>query len=106
MFVHQALAGDGTLTARVTSLSGEPGLAPWAKAGIILEPDTNQGTAYAAVMVTGAHGVRHARIAERQRIAREMFYRIVQEGLTNARKHAPAARSRSTWTERRTAGSA
>jgi ABC-type transport system involved in multi-copper enzyme maturation permease subunit len=83
MFVHQVLAGDGTLTARVTSLSGaftspsptsgsafsqsskdgpdsqlEPGLAPWAKAGIILEPDTSQGAAYAAVMVTGAHGVR------------------------------------------------
>ena len=82
MFVHQALAGDGTLTARVASLSGahaspspttrhgfatssksqpgtplRPGLAPWAKAGIILEPDTNQGTAYAAVMVTGSHGV-------------------------------------------------
>jgi ABC-type transport system involved in multi-copper enzyme maturation permease subunit len=82
MFVHQALAGDGTLTARVTSLSGaysspsptsgsafgvsskgqlgsllEPGLASWAKAGIILEPDTNQGTAYAAVMVTGSHGI-------------------------------------------------
>ena len=82
MFVHQALAGDGTLTARVASLSGahtsfsptsgsafeqssksqpgsqlQPGLAPWAKAGIILEPGTNQGTAYAAVMVTGSHGV-------------------------------------------------
>src|SRR5713101_4371155 len=82
MFVHQALAGDGALTARVASLSGahaspsptagnafgrsskgqlgaqlQPGLAPWAKAGIILEPDTNQGTAYAAVMVTGSHGV-------------------------------------------------
>jgi ABC-type transport system involved in multi-copper enzyme maturation permease subunit len=82
MFVHQALDGDGTLTARVTSLSGEttsvstsgsalgasargaadtqlhPGLEPWAKAGIILEPDTKQGTAYAAMMVTGSHGVR------------------------------------------------
>ena len=82
-FVHQPLAGDGTLTARVASLSGahhlaiahphngfgvssksqlgsqlQPGLAPWAKAGIILEPDTNQGTDYAAVMVTGSHGVR------------------------------------------------
>ena len=82
MFVHQTLADDGTLTARVASLSGahtspsptvgnafgvssksqpgsqlHPGLAPWAKAGIILEPDTNQGTAYAAVMVTGSHGV-------------------------------------------------
>jgi ABC-type transport system involved in multi-copper enzyme maturation permease subunit len=83
MFVHRPLDGDGTLTTRVTSLSGaftslspasgsalgqsskygpdsqlEPGLVTWAKAGIILEPDTNQGTAYAAVMVTGAHGVR------------------------------------------------
>lgn len=82
MFVHRTLAGDGALTARVTSLSGaytplsptsgsafgesskggpnsqlDPGLAPWAKAGIILEPDTNQGTAYAAVMVTGSRGV-------------------------------------------------
>jgi ABC-type transport system involved in multi-copper enzyme maturation permease subunit len=62
MFVHQTLAGDGTLTARVVSLSGahtpfSPGLAPWAKAGIILEPDTNLGTDYAAVMVTGSHGV-------------------------------------------------
>ena len=81
-FVYQTLAGDGTLTARVTALSGahtspppatrhgfgtssksqpgsqlRPGLAPWAKAGIILEPGTNQGTAYAAVMVTGSHGV-------------------------------------------------
>ena len=82
MFVHRTLAGDGALTARVAALSGahtspsptsgsafegsskgqlgsqpEPGLVPWAKAGIILEPDTNQGTAYAAVLVTGSHGV-------------------------------------------------
>jgi hypothetical protein len=61
MFVHRALVGDGTLTARVTSLSGsqpDSALAPWAKAGIILEPSANPGTAYAAVMVTGSHGVR------------------------------------------------
>ena len=57
MLVRQPLAGDGALTARVTSLSGQPGLAPWAKAGIIAEPDTNQGTGYAAVMVTGSYGV-------------------------------------------------
>jgi regulation of enolase protein 1 (concanavalin A-like superfamily) len=56
-FVHQELAGDGTLTTRVISLSGAY-TSPWAKAGIILEPDTNQGTAYGAVMVTGSHGVR------------------------------------------------
>jgi ABC-type transport system involved in multi-copper enzyme maturation permease subunit len=57
MLVHQTLTGDGALTARVTSLSGAPELVPWAKAGIIAEPDTNQGTDYAAVMVTGSHGV-------------------------------------------------
>jgi hypothetical protein len=81
MFVHQPLAGDGTLTVRVASFSGayistgtsgnalgassqsqlgsqlQPGLAPWAKAGILLEPDTNQGTDYVAVVVTGSHGV-------------------------------------------------
>jgi ABC-type transport system involved in multi-copper enzyme maturation permease subunit len=33
-------------------------LAPWAKAGIIVERDTSQGATYAAVMATGAHGVR------------------------------------------------
>src|SRR5712691_11504668 len=78
MFVHQRLVGDGSLTVRVTSLSGahassnavgvapngalhtntQPGLAPWAKAGIIVQKDTTQGSAYAAVMVTGSHGVR------------------------------------------------
>src|SRR5262252_943156 len=66
MFVHQPLVGNGTVTVRLTSLSGAhtsgspvgPVLAPWAKAGIIVERDTSQGAAYAAVMVTGAHGVR------------------------------------------------
>ena len=66
-FVHQELIGDGTVTTRVTSLTGkystspngwQPTLVPWAKAGIILEPDIDQGTRYAAVMVTGSHGVR------------------------------------------------
>ncbi|HEY4332206.1 MAG TPA: ABC transporter permease subunit [Ilumatobacteraceae bacterium] len=68
-FVHQAVTGDGTITARVTSLTGlipspdpsEPaatGTQPWAKAGIIIRASTAQGSSYAAVMVTGAHGVR------------------------------------------------
>jgi ABC-type transport system involved in multi-copper enzyme maturation permease subunit len=35
-----------------------PGLAPWAKAGLIIKASTRQGSAYAAVMVTGSHGVR------------------------------------------------
>lgn len=77
MYVHQPLAGNGTITARVTSLVGGhtsgtavgvspggqlrsqlySGLPAWAKAGILVEPDTSQGVAYAAVTVTGSHGV-------------------------------------------------
>jgi ABC-type transport system involved in multi-copper enzyme maturation permease subunit len=73
-FARQPLTGNGTITARVTSLTGEhadlnggparvgsgmvPGLAEWAKAGIIIKQSTHQGSAYAAMMVTGRHGVR------------------------------------------------
>jgi ABC-type transport system involved in multi-copper enzyme maturation permease subunit len=74
-FAHQALDGDGSITVRMTSLAGEipdfsgagggnngpqtrSGLVPWAKAGIIIKAGTRQGTAYAAMMVTGSHGVR------------------------------------------------
>ena len=74
-FVRQPLTGNGSLTVRVTSLtglqsatggaaraSGSPGLTagvqPWSKAGIIVTASTRQGAAYAAMMVTGGHGVR------------------------------------------------
>ncbi len=68
-FVHQPLAGNGTIAVRVTSLTGqipEPGqgtamragLVPWAKAGIIIKASITPGSAYAAMMVTGSHGVR------------------------------------------------
>ena len=78
-FVHQPLAGNGTITVQVTSLTGKHatgngptavqagsqpganfvhGLVPWAKAGIIIKNGTRPGSAYAAMMVTGAHGVR------------------------------------------------
>jgi regulation of enolase protein 1 (concanavalin A-like superfamily)/ABC-type transport system involved in multi-copper enzyme maturation permease subunit len=74
-FVRQPLAGNGSLTVRVTSLTGKlpdlfansglnqqmpmhPGLQPWAKAGLIIKDGTAQGSAYAAIMVTGDHGVR------------------------------------------------
>jgi ABC-type transport system involved in multi-copper enzyme maturation permease subunit len=71
--VGQALSGNGTLTARVTSLSTEhgtpsgpqgqnitlqPGSVPWAKSGIIVMASTREGAAYAAVMATRSHGVR------------------------------------------------
>jgi ABC-type transport system involved in multi-copper enzyme maturation permease subunit len=75
-FVRQPLAGDGSITARMTSLTGEygggagpaspggplsnmhRGVQPWSKAGIIIKASTKQGSAYAAMLVTGRHGVR------------------------------------------------
>jgi ABC-type transport system involved in multi-copper enzyme maturation permease subunit len=73
----QPLAGDGSITVQVASLTGmisasdggfhtrnspppgslSPGLVPWAKAGIIITAGTRPGSAYAAMMVTGSHGV-------------------------------------------------
>ncbi|GAA4969405.1 hypothetical protein HD597_008769 [Nonomuraea thailandensis] len=71
-FVSMPLDGNGAITARVSSMSGQirlpdatpgvrnvvPGVVPWAKAGLMVKESTEQGAAYAAVMVTGAHGVR------------------------------------------------
>jgi ABC-type transport system involved in multi-copper enzyme maturation permease subunit len=66
-FVHQPLTGNGAITVQVTSLTGQtssgpgqmtPGLQPWSKAGIIIKENTSQGSAYAALMVTGSNGVR------------------------------------------------
>ena len=76
-FVRQPLTGNGSITVRVTSLTGRippangqpplnpnaspdtrPGLVPWAKAGMIIKESTRPGSAYAAIMVTADHGVR------------------------------------------------
>jgi ABC-type transport system involved in multi-copper enzyme maturation permease subunit len=69
-FVHQPLAGDGSITVRVTSMTGSyspdgvsaqdlrQDLQPWSKAGIIIKANTEPGSAYAAMMVTGRYGVR------------------------------------------------
>src|SRR5690349_2588207 len=59
-FVHQPLAGDGSITVDVTSLStviaGESGgTVPWAKAGLIIRAGDGPGSSYAAVMLTGGH---------------------------------------------------
>ena len=72
--VGGVLTGDGAITARVASLTGRvsarpanaapsldatrPGLAEWAKAGVIATAGTTQGAPYAAVLLTGGHGVR------------------------------------------------
>ncbi len=67
-FAHQPVTGTGTISAQVTSLTGQVsvgqskmapgGLEPWSKAGIIIKENTSQGSAYAAMMLTGSHGVR------------------------------------------------
>jgi hypothetical protein len=54
-FVHRTLTGDGSLTARVTTIDDAE---PWAKAGVILKQGTESGSRYAAVLLTGDHGVR------------------------------------------------
>lgn len=56
-FAHQELTGNGTLTARLTGITSGS-LQPWAKTGIIVKASTVPGSAYAAMMLTGAHGVR------------------------------------------------
>jgi ABC-type transport system involved in multi-copper enzyme maturation permease subunit len=71
-FVRQPLAGNGSITVRVTSLTSllppagqvfgaspsRPGLVPWSKAGIIIKSSLSAGSAYAAMMATGGNGVR------------------------------------------------
>src|SRR3984957_18073786 len=70
-FVRQPLAGDGSVTVRVTALTerilapdagssnvADPGVVPWAKAGLIIKENLTQGSAYAAIMATAGHGVR------------------------------------------------
>jgi len=54
-FVHQPMAGDGVLVARVSAQANSQG---WAKAGIIIKDGTTAGSPYAAALVTPAHGVR------------------------------------------------
>jgi ABC-type transport system involved in multi-copper enzyme maturation permease subunit len=75
-FAHQPLTGNGSMTVRVTGLTGAGagagnqagpqspganlggGLDSWSKAGIIIKQNLHQGSAYAAMMVTGSNGVR------------------------------------------------
>jgi ABC-type transport system involved in multi-copper enzyme maturation permease subunit len=68
--VHQPMGPDGSITVRITSMTGsssaagvsardlKAGLQPWSKAGVIIKASVTPGSAYAAMMVTGSHGVR------------------------------------------------
>lgn len=76
-FVHRSLRGNGSITVRVTSLTGlyqknsavpvtggnplagmSHGVQPWSKAGVILTAGSAPASQYVAAMVTGGHGVR------------------------------------------------
>ncbi|MEU3074080.1 hypothetical protein [Streptomyces laurentii] len=69
-FLHRDLGEHGSITVRMTAMTGTitypppdhdtivPGLVPWAKAGILVKDGVRQGSSYAALMLTGGHGVR------------------------------------------------
>ena len=69
-FVHQPLAGNGSITAASPRCTAPgrcrhcrpvppfPRTQPWAKAGILIKASDKPGSPYAAMMVTGDHGVR------------------------------------------------
>ncbi|MGW5360096.1 hypothetical protein [Actinopolymorpha pittospori] len=69
-FLHRDLGREGSITVRMTSMTGTitypppnhdqivSGLVPWAKVGVIVKDGVRQGSRYAALMMTGSHGVR------------------------------------------------
>lgn len=69
-FLHRDLGPNGSITARLTSMTGTitypppnhdeivSGLVPWAKTGVIIKDGLDQGSSYAALAMTGAHGLR------------------------------------------------
>lgn len=75
-FLNQQLTGDGSITARITALTGRfspegaaqagpdgpqglvDGTQPWSKAGIMIKDGVSVGSDYALMTVTGANGVR------------------------------------------------
>jgi hypothetical protein len=53
-FVSQSIAGDGTVSARVTA---QGNTSPWAKAGVMLRQSTAAGSVYYAIEVTPGNGL-------------------------------------------------
>jgi ABC-type transport system involved in multi-copper enzyme maturation permease subunit len=72
-YLSKPLNGNGTITVQIASLTGlkstnpvnvaptlsatRPGLAGWAKGGLLITASTKQGSRYAAVMATARHGI-------------------------------------------------
>lgn len=69
-FTHRSLSGDGEITAKVGGIDSTitypppnhdrivSGTLAWSKAGLMIKDGTEQGADYAAVLLTGARGVR------------------------------------------------
>ncbi|MEV7625722.1 hypothetical protein [Actinoplanes sp. NPDC089786] len=97
-FTNQALDGNGSITAKVGALTSTitypppnhdqivPGILPWSKAGLIVKNGTGPGADYAAVLLTGAHGVRmqsaftHDQAAPGFASAKEAWLRLSRSG--------------------------
>jgi hypothetical protein len=97
-FTHRALSGDGSITAKVGGMDGiitypppnhdqlVRGVTPWAKAGLMVKDGTKPGADYAAVMVTGDHGVHMQHDFTEDRAApfsppgREAWLRLTRSG--------------------------
>jgi hypothetical protein len=97
-FVHRTLTGDGEITARVATLRDAE---PWAKAGVIVKQSTKVGTAYAAVLLTGDHGVRMQHnytedVAGPQSTQDSQWLRLSREGNTLTGAVSPNGESWST----------
>lgn len=93
-FAYRTLDGDGSLTARVSDLTSntlspegevrDQETLPWSKAGLIIKASTEQGASYAAIMVTGSHGVRfqHDFTGDIAGPADARWLRLTREGQT------------------------
>jgi len=53
-YVWQSLAADGSITARITSLTST---SSWAKAGVMLRQTTDSGSPYYAILVSRSNGI-------------------------------------------------
>lgn len=82
-FVHQPVAGDGTVTTRVVAQADSDA---WAKAGIMFKATTASGAPYVALMVTARHGVLMQADASKEltgpAVAAPAWLRLVRSGPT------------------------
>jgi glucose/arabinose dehydrogenase/regulation of enolase protein 1 (concanavalin A-like superfamily) len=97
-FCHQALAGDGSITARVVS---QQHTNDWAKSGVMIKEAPVAGADYAAVMLTPVHGVRlqtgfDTDVAGDEDAVAPTWLRLTREGMIVRAFHSDDGE---TWTQ-------